>query len=85
MRYIISAIMIGALTVSLMGCGKAELQKKDADIKALTEQVTALQAEKDKCLADLKAATDEATALKAAAAPAKPEAPVAKKEKRKAK
>lgn len=66
MKYLVSFLMIGALCCFTMGCGKAELQKKDAEIKALTEQVTTLQAEKDKCLADLKAVTDEATALKAA-------------------
>jgi outer membrane murein-binding lipoprotein Lpp len=71
MKYIITAIVAGALTFGVMGCGKAELQKKDAELAKLTEQVTTLKAECDKVTADITAAKAECEALKAAAETAK--------------
>jgi outer membrane murein-binding lipoprotein Lpp len=77
MKYIITALVAGALSLGVMGCGKAELQKKDAELAKLTEQVTTLKAECDKVTADITAAKAECEALKAAAeATAKPAAKV---------
>jgi hypothetical protein len=60
-------LVAGALCFGVMGCNKAELQKKDAEIKVLTEQVATMNADIEKGKADLAAAQTEVAALKAAA------------------
>ena len=96
MKYLISALMVGALCFGMMGCGadKATVEKATKDIAALQQTATALQGDVDALKASVKGIQDEMAAAKApkvdekaaAKAAAKPApAPAAKKAKRTAK
>ena len=66
MRYIVAALVIAGLCFGMVGCNKAELEKKDAEIAQLQEKVKALEGEKETLTADLKACTDAKTAMEEA-------------------
>jgi cell division protein FtsB len=67
MKYVVVALMTGALCFGLMGCGadKAAVDKNVKDVAALQQTITALQGEVDGIKAGVKAMQDEMAAAKA--------------------